>query len=246
MRSNNQKPMLKHRDFFHQNIKYSFNWNLTNHKVKLSQLQSNREEFKKLGTFLKRVYQGSIPNDLFNRRGTPRVSQFKIKGLKNAFLSSFSKQLIRSGTIMKSDSSAKLPKYVEEVFSNFQKEKKPKPNHGPILKRILIKDKDSIAMEVPIWRIYNNVSITGHIDLIQIEDNMIKVIDYKPDENFLYSIPQVATYGFLIKKVLDINNLKCISFNKGESWEYDPEILMTDIKEYLISHRISRKWENFL
>ena len=75
--------MIKKRDFIHQNIKYSFNWNLKNHKEKLSQLNSKREEFKRLGTYLKKIYQGSIPNNIFNTKTITRVSQFKVKGLKN-------------------------------------------------------------------------------------------------------------------------------------------------------------------
>jgi len=49
------------------------------------------------------------------------------------------------------------------------------------------------------------------------------------------------------KKALKLNHLKCLSFNNREAWEYDPNILLTDIKQYLISHRIkTRTWEDFL
>ena len=246
MGSNISETMIKHRDFYHQNIKYGFGWNYENHKSKLNNSNTNREDIRLLGTYLKNVFKGSVPNDLFNVRSNPRISQFKIQGLKTAFLQSFSKKLIRSGKIIRSDSNSKLPNYAKEVYINFQKEKKRKPNHIPVLKRILIKDKDSIAIEVPVWIDDRKTSITGHIDLIQIQDDIIKIIDYKPKENFLYSIPQVAMYGVLIRKVLNINNLKCVSFNRSESWEYDPEILLTDIKDYLIAQKISRKWEKFL
>lgn len=239
--------MLKHRDFYHQNIKYSFNWNLKNHKEILNQLNSNQEEFRKLGTYLKKVYQGAIPNNLFNRKDLPRVSQFKIRGLNNAFLKSFSKKLIRSGKIIKCDSNTKLPNYAQKVYNAFYRNQlNKKPGHNPILKNILIKDKDSIAIEVPIWMTKNSINVTGHIDLIQIQNNMIKIIDYKPEGNFLVSLPQVAIYGLLIKQILQIKCLKCISFNKYEAWEYNPEILLNDIKDYLISHKIKRNWENLM
>ena len=114
------------------------------------------------------------------------------------------------------------------------------------LKNILIKDFDSIAIEIPIWMTKNSINITGHIDLIQIQNNMIKIIDYKPEGNFLVSLPQVAIYGLLIKQILQINCLKCISFNGYEAWEYNPEILLNDIKDYLISHKITRNWENLM
>ncbi len=237
--------MIKKRDFIHQNIKYSFNWNLKNHKEKLNQLNSNREEFKRLGTYLKKIYQGSIPNNIFNTKTITRVSQFKVRGLKNGFLRSYSKKLINEGVIKKSEDS-KLPKFAKNVYEIFHINHIDRnPGHDTILKNILIKDKDSIAIEVPIWSAHKNNHITGHIDLIQIEDNIIKIIDYKPEGNFLYSLPQVAAYGLLIKKLIQVEKLKCISFNKNSAWEYNPEILLTDIKNLLSSKRIPRIWEDF-
>ncbi|MFX1445922.1 MAG: hypothetical protein ACFFHV_21100, partial [Promethearchaeota archaeon] len=132
--------MLKYRDFYHQNIKYGFNWNLKNHKEKLHQFNSTQEEIKKLGTYLKKVYQGSIPNDLFNRRDIPRISQFKIRGLNNVFLRSFSKKLIRSGKIIRFGSNNKLPNYAQRVYNAYNKNQfNKRPGHVPILKNILIK-----------------------------------------------------------------------------------------------------------
>lgn len=243
--------MLKSKIYVHQNIRYSFNWNLKRHKYKLNKLNFNsspREELKRLGSFLKKVYQGQIPNELFNNKEIPRVSQFKIIGLKRGFLTSFSKKLIRAGIIKKYDSDTKLSKYAHKVYEIYTENQfKKKPGHNPILKNILIKDKDSIAIEIPIWMNSNYNCITGHIDLIQFDNNVVKVIDYKPEGNFLASMPQVATYGLLIKKLLKLNHLKCNSFNRFGAWEYDPIILITHIKEFLINQGIkTRIWENFI
>jgi hypothetical protein len=240
--------MLKKKLYVHQNIPYAFNWNIVHHKEKLAQPSPNREEFRTLGSYFKKVYQGTIPNDLFNLRGLPRVSQFKIRGLRPAFMASFSKSLIREGKIKLHNSGSRLPKFVNDVFEAFKNsEIRRKPGHEPILKNILIRDKNSVAIEIPIWRKIKNDYITGHIDLIQIEDNLIKVIDYKPEGNFMLSLPQVATYGLLIESMFNLNKVKCISFNRKEGWEYDPHILLTDVKNYLISQRvIERKWEEFL
>jgi hypothetical protein len=239
---------LKTKLFIHQNIPYSFNWNKHHHKEIYSQITANREELNTLKKHFKRIYDGMIPNNLFNSRNLPRISQFKIKGIKTAFIRSFSKKLIRSGKIKYHDSNSKLPQQVQKVIDIYKVNGiTGVPGHEPILKNILIKDNNSIAIEVPVWNEAKNKLITGHIDLIQIEDDVVKVIDYKPEGNFLFSLPQVAMYGFLVKSKLNINNLRCISFNKEEAWEYDPNILISDIKDYLISHRINeRPWENFL
>jgi len=245
---------IKKRDFYHQRIKYSFNWHVSHHVEKLNLPNSNREEFKRLGTHFKKIYQESIvPHELFNTRDVQRISQFKIKGIKSSFLTSFSKQLIRSNIIKKYDSDSKLPRFAQKVYDTFEENeelKNKKPGHDPILKHILIKDNDSIAIETPIWRKVNNQYITGHIDLIQIDaenENVVKVIDYKPEGKFMISLPQVATYGLLLKKEHNLSNLKCISFNKKEAWEYDPNILINEIRDYLISKGIEmRNWEDFV
>ena len=240
--------LLKKKIFVHQNIPYAFNWNIAHHKEKILQKNPNREEFIKLGSYFKRIYKGEIPNDLFNLQGLSRVSQFKMRGLKPAFITSFSKKLIREGKIRYLGSDSKLPNHTQNVFESFKINKIGKvPGHEPVLKNILIKDKNSVAIEVPIWKKVNNSYITGHIDLIQIEDNIVKVIDYKPEGNFMNSLPQVATYGLLIKSKFELQQIKCLSFNKTEAWEYDPVILLTDVKDYLVSHRINkRKWEDFV
>ncbi|MFX0003668.1 MAG: hypothetical protein ACFFAA_08970 [Promethearchaeota archaeon] len=239
---------LKIKTFIHQNIPYSFNWNKEHHKEKYSQIISNREELNRLKDHFKKIYEGIIPNNLFNSREFPRVSQFKIRGIKSAFVRSYSKNLIRSGKIRYYDSESKLPKYAQKVFENFQENNiSGVPGHEPILKNILLKDKDAVAIEVPIWDRKHDMAITGHIDLIQIENDIVKVIDYKPEGNFLLSLPQVAMYGFLVKSKLSLRKVRCVSFNKRGAWEYDPNILKEEIKDYLLSQNIEeRPWENFI
>ena len=239
---------LKTKLYIHQNIPYSFNWNKQHHKDIYSQITTNREELNKLRIHFQKIYEGEIPNNLFNSRNLPRISQFKIRGIKSAFIRSFSKRLIRSGKIKFYDSNSKLPQQAQKVMDIYKVNRIPKvPGHEPILKNILIKDKKSIAIEVPIWDEAENWSITGHIDLIQVENDVVKVIDYKPEGKFIFSLPQVAMYGLLLKSKLNIRNLKCVSFNKKEAWEYDPNVLISDIKDYLISHQIDKRpWEKYL
>ncbi len=240
--------MLKKKIFIHQNIPYAFNWNISHHKAKLSQLSLRREQFLKLGTYFKRIYQGQIPNNLFNTREYHRISQFKIKGMKLSFLSSFGKKLIREEKIIYLDSTSALPRYAQTVFQSFKNSEIGRlPGHDPILKYILIKDKNSLAIEIPIWKKFYNTYLTGHIDLIQIQDNIIKVIDYKPEGNFIYSLPQVATYGLLVKSKFNLDEVKCISFNKKEAWEFDPSILLNEVREYLLAQgNHERIWENYI
>ncbi|GAG62360.1 unnamed protein product, partial [marine sediment metagenome] len=202
-----------------------------------------RQDIVQLRKYFKKVHDGSIPNDLFNDKRFPRVSQFKLRGIKSSFVKSFSKQLIRSGKITKFDTDSKLSNYARRVYDNYKENHiNKKPGHEPILKNILIKDKDSVAIEVPIWKkVKNNSYVTGHIDLIQVDNNHIKVIDYKPEGKFLISLPQVAVYGLLARTLLNIKNLKCISFNKDKAWEYSPNLILELISKSQYSKFITGK-----
>ncbi len=235
---------LRKRDFYHQNIRYSFHY----HQNRISQISNGGREYKRLESYIKKVYEGKIPNDIFNTKNIPRISRFKLKGIKKAFLRSYSKKLIRSGKIEKLDSNYPLSQYVEEVYKNYSKNNINKiPGHDPILKNILIRDKNSICIELPIWKEIHGEYITGHIDLIQIINNSIKIIDYKPEGNFLYSLPQVATYGLIFKSIFNYDNIKSVSFNKDEAWIYDPNILIKDLKSYLKNHNFAHfsEWEKW-
>lgn len=237
--------MIKRKNFHHKNLVYSFNWNMENHK-KLKHI-SNNPDIIKLWNFFERIGKGDIPNQLFNDYNLPRISQFKLSGINPKLLGSFKTKLIRQGKIKRLDETSKYSKMVQSVFRNFkQNGLKKKPNHEAVLKNILIKDEESLAIEIPVWKRGQNGSLTGHIDLIQANENLIKVIDYKPEGRFLWSLPQVATYGNLIKNLLKVKKLRCISFSLREVWEYNPEILLTDIKDFLSNHGYEdRMWEKY-
>ena len=244
---------LRERKFIHQNIPYSFYLNRDHQFFKLRgkpqilQIETIDNDFKKLKSHFTAVLNGRIPNYYFNSKDLPRISQFKIKGIKNSYLKIFSKKLIRNGIIEPYDKSSKLLKLTKNVFDNFDKFLNKKPGHNPILKNILIKDENSLAIEVPIWKEFKDTCLTGHIDLIQLKNKTLKVIDYKPEGNFLVSLPQVAMYGLLIKKIFNINDIKCVSFNKEEGWEYNPMILLEDITAFLDSNNVKeREWEKFI
>ena len=246
---------LKQRKFIHQSIPYSFNLNKdhpffkSKNQLEILQFVSKNDGFKKLRTHFEAVLNGKVPNDYFNSKDLPRISQFKIKGVKRSYLKIFSKKLIRRGIIETYDNNSKLLTFTKNVFENYEENSNSinKPGHNSILKNILIKDENSLAIEVPIWKEFQDTCLTGHIDLIQLENKTLKIIDYKPEGNFLISLPQVAMYGLIIKKIFDIDDLRCVSFNKEEAWEYDPRILVEDITSFLDSINIKeREWEKFI
>ncbi|MHA1583645.1 MAG: PD-(D/E)XK nuclease family protein [Promethearchaeota archaeon] len=130
-----------------------------------------------------------------------------------------------------------------------------KPSHEQVLTKILLENENALTIETPVWtrkpgRLTDFIqlsdskvnlnfifkkSITGHIDLLMFDpdDQSLIVVDYKPEGHFLRSLPQVAIYGLILKRILRWDNLKCISFRKEDAWLYDPEILRTEIEKLI-------------
>ena len=93
-----------------------------------------------------------------------------------------------------------------------------------------------LASELLLWSEVENDKhyVTGHTDylLYNPTNEIFYLCDYKPEESsFLPVIPQVAMYGILFRKLLDLKNdkVKCIVFDKYSSWEFDPSILYSQI-----------------
>jgi hypothetical protein len=160
-----------------------------------------------------------------------------------------------------SPSLALLPQQVEEVFVTFRRENLPDPGHTPILKRILIQNPNTLSTETPIWSTINEPTnssqttlsnfvqssskmqkslfpiFTGHIDLIGFDeqDESLVIADYKPERQYLRSVPQVAVYGLFMKKILRIPRVKCVSFSREDAWIFDPEMLYHELPQLITS-----------
>jgi hypothetical protein len=223
--------MIMKRDFFHQGLKYSFNWEPN--RIKNLAIVSKTNQI--LLEYLMKIYKNEIPFDLFNDKNVDRISKFRLKGLPKGHLNILADKLIGSGDIIKTDlgnSKFELSELADKVYTNFKEEKiDHKPGHEPILKYILIKNQNAIAVEIPIWK--SQPKITGHMDLILLEGDTIYIADYKPEGKFLHSLPQVAFYGLLLRKKFRSKNIRCIQFSKEECWEYDPEILRSVLPNHL-------------
>ena len=161
-----------------------------------------------------------------------------------------------------------LCKETTEIYNIYKEENiiDYKPSHNEVLTRILLKNDHALAVETPVWAsnrrtidyytrkegdLYfnSNYSITGHIDLLMYDpnDQVLVVVDYKPEGYFLRSLPQIATYGLLLKRILGVSRINCISFNKDEGWIYDPEILRTEIEIHLKQNgNPSLKWRKIV
>ena len=153
-----------------------------------------------------------------------------------------------------------LPRLVQESYDEYVEAgyKNYKPGHDAVLSRILLQDEGALSVETPVWlQKQSNLnpylkknnpdellsftfrkSITGHIDLLLYDpsDQSLVIADYKPEGHFLRSLPQIASYGLMLKRIMQLKRVKCLSFRKEDAWVYDPEIIRTQIEKQIVEN----------
>ena len=102
---------------------------------------------------------------------------------------------------------------------------------------MLENDENTIAIEVPLWleaneiELYENLfqsknPLTGHIDLIRIEDGKIWIWDYKPSaKREKYASTQVYFYALMLSKRtgIPLDNFMCGYFDSANCYIFKPE-----------------------
>jgi len=107
-------------------------------------------------------------------------------------------------------------------------------------------DSSTVAIEIPIWLTEDEISaletrygielaaggaprsITGHIDFLQVRNDAVHILDYKPDARTNKPIAQLAIYALgLTMRVpgLKLFDIKCAWFNEEEYNEFFPRTL---------------------
>ena len=122
-----------------------------------------------------------------------------------------------------------------------------KTGHSKVQVFMLENDDKTIAVEIPIWikkdeldnfngMFNSDEPLTGHIDILRIEDGKIWVWDYKPrafDEK--YAATQVFFYSLMLSKrtSIPLSNFRCGYFDERYAFIFKPE-LKNLIKERLL------------
>jgi len=124
---------------------------------------------------------------------------------------------------------------------------KYKTGHSKVQMFMLENDDKTIAMEVPIWIQKNEIDnfseifnsdepLTGHIDILRVENNKIWIWDYKPkafDEK--YAATQIFFYALMLSRrtKIPLSNFRCGYFDEEYAFIFKPE-LKNLIKERLL------------
>ncbi|MCF2138871.1 MAG: hypothetical protein K9W44_02290 [Candidatus Lokiarchaeota archaeon] len=247
--------------FYHQGLEYKLSWA----EPRFHHPVIYHNFGRKLLQYIRFTQSSEFPNNLFNNRYGLRCSSFRIRNLVKdaqkkislALVSQKHVSLIKINDVRasKAEGIEVLPKMAKIWYEiNCQLHDK-NPGHEPILQKIMELHQQALASEVPVWtstfdsitshRIrpspYNCIAseeFTGHIDLLLFDekDQSLIVADYKPEEKFLRSLPQVAIYGLIMKQILNYPKVKCVSFSREKAWIYNPEIIRTVVIEYIKSY----------
>lgn len=109
--------------------------------------------------------------------------------------------------------------------------------HSKVQVFMLENDRTSIACETPIWllpeelEMYNEIfnseePLTGHIDLLRIQDNKIWILDYKPNaQREKYASTQIYFYALMLSKRtgIPLEYFRCGYFDNINCYLFKPE-----------------------
>ncbi len=97
--------------------------------------------------------------------------------------------------------------------------------HKIVEKFMIINDAATVACEVPVWYWDKKIDagITGHIDMIQVRNNLVYILDYKPnaskDKN---AASQLYHYALALsyRAKLPLSSIRCAWFDKESYYEF--------------------------
>lgn len=199
------------------------------HKAKLNILAKENPQFTKLKDYAEKINSKDFPNHIFtygknNKESNgQRASQLKFEHLKIE---------IRN----KDNFACKLAALALNLAKNNSE------RHKVIQDFFLINDSTTIAVEIPVYLTnwdagyYRNQSgfifpledyktpITGHIDILQIRNNLIHILDYKPEANKQKPTEQLTLYALALSRKLNLplHCFKCAYFDENDYYEFYP------------------------
>jgi len=99
--------------------------------------------------------------------------------------------------------------------------------HKMVERFMLINDKATVACELPVWYWEKSIDsgITGHIDILQVRNNYVYILDYKPGASKDKTAPwQLYHYALALsfRTKMPLEDIRCAWFDKDVYFEYDP------------------------
>lgn len=207
---------------FHGQI-YHFKY----HRAKLDLILKNHPDIKRfqaLQTFLERV-PTECPHQIFqenDKRSSKNKNNFILDQVK---------------ITAKENTASKIARFALQATAN------NKLRHETLQEFMLVNDSVTVAVEIPIILTGEDIRhfkdslnfkvplslkpeelITGHIDLIQIRNNYIHILDYKPKAKKEKPIAQLTLYALALSRLtgLRLFDFKCAWFDDLDYYEFYP------------------------
>ena len=215
---------------YHRQI-YAFAY----HRSKLALLRRNpqHQRFEALATFLENI-PSTCPHDLFCRDDHPKA---RASQAQPAF-ADINRLIINR----KENTATKTAALIIPAVGN------NKLRHETLQNFMLANDLSTVAIEIPIWLTEDEISelelrygidlaphaettprtITGHLDFLQVRNDAVHILDYKPDARTNKPIAQLAIYALALTirvPELKLFDIKCAWFNEDEYNEFFPRTL---------------------
>ena len=211
-------------------------YNFKLHKAKIVLLEKNNAlpegKLKALKTYLENVTakdRGAIsfPHHIFTI--TPNNTQQESRASK------LSMQLLKITHQAKNNHANRLAELALKIaFNN-------RARHQAVQDFMLINDSTTIATEVPVYLTDTDINyfgdrgfgfnlkdcqtpITGHIDILQIRNNLIYILDYKPEAERIKPIEQLTVYALALaaRTKIPVKDFKCAWFDERNYYEFFP------------------------
>ncbi len=103
--------------------------------------------------------------------------------------------------------------------------KTKKQRHEKVEEFFLKNDSATVAVEVPVYLTKEESefpkTLAGHIDIIQVRNNKIHILDYKPDREG-NAVNQLNLYANCLKKRTGIPNITCAYFDENGYFQFTP------------------------
>ena len=103
--------------------------------------------------------------------------------------------------------------------------KTKKQRHEKVEEFFLTNDSATVAVEVPIYLTKEESefpkTLAGHIDILQVRNNKVHILDYKPDREG-NAVNQLILYAKCLKKRTDLSNITCAYFDENAFFQFRP------------------------
>jgi transposase-like protein len=215
------KNIIFNKRLLHQQL-YLFQY----HKAKLDLLTN--EKYLRIKQYLQKIPTNQFTHHIFENNITNNLTQ----------LSRISKLKIDKLPIQKIQKNNKA-NALAKLALNLAKDNKGR--HLAIQKFMLINDSVTIATEIPVYLTNDDIiyfknknfivdlneyktPIIGHIDILQIRNNLIHILDYKPNSSKIQAIEQLTLYALSLasRTQLPLSYFKCAWFDENNYYEFFP------------------------